>query len=75
MTTIQDTGVGINPIDRSRLFTEGGSGINSLKINVESTGFGLYIAKKIVDEHKGRVWVESEGEGKGSTFFVELPEK
>ncbi|MEK7602283.1 MAG: HAMP domain-containing sensor histidine kinase [Patescibacteria group bacterium] len=71
--TIQDTGVGITQDDMLNLFTEGGHGKDSTRINVESTGFGLYIVKNIVDAHKGRVWAKSEGEGKGSSFFVELP--
>jgi signal transduction histidine kinase len=70
---ITDTGVGIGADDMKNLFTEGGHGKNSQKINVESTGFGLYIVKNIIEAHKGRVWAESEGEGKGSRFIVELP--
>ncbi len=71
--SIKDTGVGITPEDMQNLFTEGGHGKDSVKVNVESTGFGLYIVKQIVDAHKGRVWAESEGAGKGSQFYVELP--
>ena len=37
-------------------------------------GVGLYVAKQLIEAHQGRVWVESEGEGLGSTFFIELPE-
>ncbi len=37
------------------------------------TGLGLFISKNLVEFHKGKVWVESEGEGKGSTFFFTLP--
>lgn len=70
---IEDTGVGISKEDMARLFTEGGHGTNSAKINVESTGFGLYIVKNIIEAHGGKVWAESEGEGKGSRFVVELP--
>ena len=70
---IKDTGVGIDADDMKNLFTEGGHGKNSQKINVESTGFGLYIVKNIIEAHKGKVWAESEGEGKGSRFTVELP--
>lgn len=70
---IQDTGVGISKEDMHKLFTEGGHGANSQKVNVESTGFGLYIVKNIIEAHHGRVWAESEGEGKGSRFIVELP--
>ncbi|MES2931172.1 MAG: HAMP domain-containing sensor histidine kinase [Patescibacteria group bacterium] len=71
--TVEDTGVGITPEDMAHLFTEGGHGANSAKINVESTGFGLYIVKNIVEAHNGKVWAESDGEGKGSRFIVELP--
>ncbi len=40
--------------------------------NILGTGLGLYVAKEMIKAHGGRVWVESEGQGKGSTFFVEL---
>ena len=72
---IQDTGVGLTDKDKSALFTEGGKGEESLKINTNSTGYGLYIVKKIVENHSGRIWAESAGRGHGSTFFVELPVK
>jgi signal transduction histidine kinase len=71
--TIEDTGVGITPEDMKNLFTEGGHGKESVKVNVESTGFGLYIVKNIIEAHKGKVWAESDGAGKGSRFIVELP--
>lgn len=70
---VADTGVGITRADMQNLFTEGGHGTNSTKINVESTGFGLYIVKNIIEAHGGKVWAESEGDGKGSRFIVELP--
>lgn len=70
---VSDTGVGITPDDMSRLFTEGGHGKDSIKVNVHSTGYGLYIAKQIVEAHGGKVWAESDGAGKGSRFVVELP--
>ena len=70
---IKDTGVGITPEDMKLLFTEGGHGKESQKVNVESTGFGLYIVKNIIEAHHGKVWAESEGAGKGSRFIVELP--
>ncbi len=70
---VQDTGVGISKEDMAHLFTEGGHGKNSVSINVESTGFGLYIVKNIIEAHNGKVWAESEGAGKGSRFIAELP--
>ncbi len=68
-----DTGVGITAEDMAHLFTEGGHGKESIKVNVESTGFGLYIVKNIINAHNGKVWAESEGAGKGSKFIIELP--
>lgn len=72
LLSVKDTGVGITPEDKKGLFTEGGRGKDSVKINVDSTGYGLYSVKLIVEAHKGKVWAESEGVGKGSTFWVEL---
>ncbi len=69
----QDTGVGITPEDMGKLFTEGGHGKESVKVNVDSTGFGLYIVKNIITAHNGEIWAESEGAGKGSKFTIELP--
>lgn len=68
-----DTGVGITPEDMGNLFKAGGRGANSLKVNVNSTGYGLVFVKNVVEAHGGKVWVESRGEGKGSTFYIELP--
>jgi signal transduction histidine kinase len=70
---LKDTGVGISEDDMKNLFTEGGRGKDSQKVNVESTGFGLYIVKNIIEAHGGKVWAESEGTGKGARFIVELP--
>jgi len=71
--TVQDTGVGISPELKPKLFTKGGRDRDSLKININSTGFGLTFVKGVVEAHKGRVWAESQGVGKGSTFYMELP--
>ena len=71
--TTKDTGVGITKEDMQHLFTEGGHGAESQKVNVDSTGFGLYIVKNIIEAHGGKVWAESDGKDKGSTFVVELP--
>ncbi len=71
--TVKDTGVGITEDDMKRLFTEGGHGKESIKVNVHSTGYGLFIAKQVVEAHGGKIWAESEGAGKGSRFIIELP--
>jgi signal transduction histidine kinase len=75
MLKIKDTGIGISDDDREKLFKSGGRGADSLKINTNSTGYGLSFVKGVVEAHKGKVWVESEGRGKGSIFYVELPKK
>lgn len=71
--TVSDTGVGITPEDMRKLFTQGGKGKDSIKHNVDSTGYGLFIAKQVTEAHGGRIWAESDGAGEGSTFIVELP--
>jgi signal transduction histidine kinase len=75
LLSVKDTGIGITEEDKKNLFTEGGRGKDSVKINIDSTGYGLYTVKLIAEAHKGRVWVESEGAGKGSMFTLELPSK
>ena len=69
---VKDTGVGISLEDKNSLFTEGGRGKDSVRMNVDSTGYGLYSVKMIVDAHKGKVWMEPNKDGAGSTFWVEL---
>lgn len=71
--TVQDTGVGISDELKPKLFTKGGRDKDSMKINVNSTGFGLAFVKGVVEAHHGHVWAESPGTGLGSTFFMELP--
>ena len=71
--SVKDSGVGITPEDMRNLFTEGGHGKDSIKINVHSTGYGLFVAKQVVEAHGGNIWAESEGAGKGSRFMIEFP--
>ncbi len=71
--TMKDTGVGMTTDTLSHLFQLFRPGEDSKKINPSSTGVGLYITKSHVEAHKGKIWAESEGAGKGSTFIVELP--
>ncbi len=73
LLTVTDTGVGLSDEDKHRLFTKGGRGADSLKVNINSTGYGLSFVKAVVEAHKGRVWASSEGRGKGSVFSIELP--
>ena len=70
---VKDTGIGLTESDKARLFQSGGRGEESVKYNTSSTGYGLFIAKKIVDNYNGQAWAESDGRDKGSKFSVVLP--
>jgi len=70
---VVDTGVGIDQDDMTHLFTEGGHGKDSIHYNVDSTGYGLFVAKEVVTGHGGKIWAESKGKGSGSTFIAEFP--
>jgi len=69
----KDTGIGMSQKTISKLFGLFSPGDDSRKYNPKSTGVGLYITKAHVEAHKGTVRAESDGEGKGSRFVVELP--
>lgn len=70
---VRDTGAGMTKEEISRLFESFSRGSAGQRFWTEGAGLGLYVAKKIVELHKGKIWAESAGKGKGSTFFVELP--
>lgn len=70
---VADTGPGIGEEEMKHLFGSFSRGKAGIKSWTKGTGMGLYIAKQFVEAHKGKIWATSEGEGKGSTFFVELP--
>lgn len=70
---ISDNGVGIIPSQIHRLF-QFFSRLQS-RAKFEGTGMGLALCRKIVEHHEGRIWAESEGEGKGSRFIFEIPVK
>jgi signal transduction histidine kinase len=70
---VSDTGEGFTKEEKEKLFESFSRGSAGEKYWVEGAGVGLYIAKRIVELHQGKIWAESEGKGKGSTFFVELP--
>ncbi len=71
--TIQDTGVGMSKETTGEVFEKFVRAKNANNVNVTGTGLGLYVAKKMITDMKGKVTAESEGEGKGSTFVIELP--
>jgi signal transduction histidine kinase len=67
-----DTGPGISPADQVRVFDEFQQADSSTTRTKGGSGLGLSIAKRIIEMHHGRIWVES-ALGKGSTFYFTLP--
>ena len=70
--TITDTGVGITEADIPKLFQKFYRGEGTMKKVTEGTGLGLYLAKNIIEGHKGSIRVES-AEGRGTTFYITIP--
>jgi signal transduction histidine kinase len=70
--SVSDTGIGIAPENQARIFEEFRQVGSDYAHKVEGTGLGLTLAKKFVELHGGRIWVESEV-GKGSKFTFTLP--
>ena len=66
---VRDNGIGILPQYQADIFDI----FNKLNPDVEGTGIGLALVKRIVEVHNGRLWVESAGLGQGSTFCFTLP--
>ncbi|MEK7555308.1 MAG: ATP-binding protein, partial [Patescibacteria group bacterium] len=72
--SIKDNGIGVNPEEIPTLFTKYFErGEQAQKLYTTGRGIGLFIAASIIKAHNGRVWAESEGTGKGSVFYVEMP--
>ncbi len=69
---VTDTGKGIPAGHFDEIFEKFTRGKESIKQSA-GLGLGLYVAKVIIEQHKGKIWAESQGEGKGSTFIFTLP--
>ncbi|MHA2289924.1 MAG: PAS domain-containing sensor histidine kinase, partial [Promethearchaeota archaeon] len=79
LISIKDTGIGLTQKEISSLFTQFGKierygqGWDLGIEGTEGSGLGLYNSKELIALHEGKIWVESEGRNKGSTFFFSLP--
>jgi signal transduction histidine kinase len=67
---VRDNGIGIDPAHCERVFEL----FHRLDPRCEGTGLGLALARRIVENHGGRIWVESAGSGQGATFYFTLPQ-
>ncbi|GAB4576070.1 MAG: hypothetical protein Kow0077_30720 [Anaerolineae bacterium] len=70
---VRDTGAGVLPEDRERIFEEFVQAEDHLTRRHGGMGLGLSIARALVAAHGGRIWVESAGAHQGSTFYFTLP--
>ena len=66
---VRDNGSGLAPKYADRIFDL----FYRVDVETSGTGIGLALVKRIIEAHDGRIWVESEGEGKGSTFYMLMP--
>ncbi len=64
---VKDTGFGIHPDIKPRLFSKFATAFE------KGTGLGLYISKKIVEAHNGKIWAENNSDGRGATFAFTIP--
>ncbi|HEY3128456.1 MAG TPA: response regulator [Acidobacteriota bacterium] len=71
--SVIDSGIGIAAQDQERIFGEFEQVDSAYVRQQKGTGLGLALTRKLVELHGGRIWVESEGEGKGSTFSFVIP--
>lgn len=70
---VRDEGQGLTEEDKSKLFGKFQRLSAKPTGNESSTGLGLAIVKELVELHRGKIWAESEGKNKGTTFFVQFP--
>ena len=76
VVSVKDNGIGFTEKQKKMIFQQFGKIERygkGLDLGIDGTGLGLYISKRIVEAHEGKIWMESEGKNKGSTFYFTLP--
>jgi len=72
---IIDTGEGMTEKELKSLFQMFSRATAGTQLHAEGAGLGLYVARQFIEMHKGKIWAESKGKGRGSTFTIQLPIK
>jgi signal transduction histidine kinase len=70
---VRDQGIGLPPGSAEHVFQPFGRAPNAQAANIPGLGLGLYISRQIAEQHGGRLWAESAGEGLGTTLCLWLP--
>ena len=70
--SVRDTGIGISKANIPSVFNNFYRTKEAFTTDTEGVGLNLFIAKNIIEQEGGKIWVTSEGEGKGAEFFVEM---
>lgn len=71
--SVKDHGMGMNTEEKKKLFVKFSRSEEARRVDPGGMGLGLYLVKRVVEDHQGTVGVESDGPGKGSTFWAEIP--
>ena len=74
--SVKDNGIGFTDEQKKKIFQQFGKIERygqGLDLGIDGTGLGLYISKRIVESHGGKIWMDSEGKNKGASFYFTLP--
>ncbi len=76
VVSVKDNGIGFTEEQKTKIFHQFGKIERygqGLDLGIDGTGLGLYISKRIVELHGGKIWMDSEGKNKGASFYFSLP--
>ncbi|KKN13472.1 hypothetical protein LCGC14_1006110, partial [marine sediment metagenome] len=76
VVSVSDNGIGFTEGQKKMIFQQFGKIERygkGLDLGIDGTGLGLYISKRIVESHGGKIWMESEGENTGASFYFTVP--